>query len=697
MHIDSCYFGSHINNTSCLNSGYTIFLISLFLLQKLAGFKVRMCFVKRYRYYHATVLGLLILLATIIYLNRSLNDAPRFKNKYGLIELGERIYFKNSELKFQDNYMPSVLSSSSPGLRAPIEFTKSVVPNENYVTAPPKNLNSTKAYLVSSSRKTLRRKTGKQFKINRKHGRKVEVIKSTRNVWKSKKIADQFTDVDVGYEVDGFSKASAGLRMPIEKTEHVDEAAAATLEGFMRKEAIKLGLSQPDAPRLIRGRWQSVDGGTDIFLFSAFYDDRRARGSSWIRIPGIAEVGIKNTYCLHWYDSQSNPEVTYAEAIPVGPKISPQGLKLYEQYLFSCRVPPSKKIPINVSLVTTSNIHASTLLPVQVPTKPSQQIEFGHCMSILYWKQDPYRLVEWLEIHRLWGVGEVNIYGHDLDNTTTSILDRYVREGYVRYEEVPTVLEDDDDSNEYTILMNMSPVLNDCMYRNLYRYRYVVCSDLDEMIVPRGRHRNYADVIAYVDQHRNVTSSSNADPIRSYLFRNVYFFLDFGAVADEPWYLTTQRYTRRVRPSRYGYSSKSITRTVDCVGLQNHLCWHPLPQITTDPTWNYDVTVDTAMSHHYKKCHFDQYLGKNGVCLRMMTTSYVDRTMDKFRDAMVERMTVKLQELNLVEVSTGDDWKKDILVPWTWWNILSPGFDYNNKELYSPKYRAYVRINDPFV
>jgi len=85
--------------------------------------------------------------------------------------------------------------------------------------------------------------------------------------------------------------------------------------------------------------------------------------------------------------------------VQVGPKISPGGLTVLEQFIFSCRLNRNKTAspPVSVSLVAPHRFRLSNLLAVEVPERPASQIQFGHCMSILYWKQDPFRLVEWLE------------------------------------------------------------------------------------------------------------------------------------------------------------------------------------------------------------------------------------------------------------------------------------------------------------
>jgi len=118
---------------------------------------------------------------------------------------------------------------------------------------------------------------------------------------------------------------------------------------------------------------------------------------------------------------------------------------------------------------------------------------------------------------------------------------RYSQSGFVRYRVSPGPFGDDD---KISVRMAMSAVLNDCLYRNMYRYRYVLCTDLDEMIVPtitNGNH-NYADVLRAADAAATRTNAI----VHSYAFRNTYFFLDFGSTAKEPWFLLTQRFMQCV-------------------------------------------------------------------------------------------------------------------------------------------------------
>jgi len=474
-------------------------------------------------------------------------------------------------------------------------------------------------------------------------GQEIIDDKTIRNT--AKKSPSDFTSEDLVRKTSDENKLSSRALKSNNELHRIQEL-------LLAKAIAKTHVRLPHQPRRVRGPWQMVEDQHEIYLLSAYYDDRPTLDRSCVTVIAVAEPAADQIFCLFWYDTQNQPEVRRAEIISVGPQMAPGGKTWYEQYLFSCTLPDAflSTPPTNVSIVTPHNVRPSTLLPVQIPVKPNSSkelVEFGHCMSILYWKHDPYKVVEWLELHRMWGVGEVSIYGHELDNHTKSVLEYYAREGFVVYQTIPTVI---DEADELTILLNMSPVINDCMYRNMYRYKYVLCTDIDEMIVPHGTLRTYSAMLKAIETSRfSNTSQPPSHPVYSYLFRNAYFFLDFGPVADEPWWSMTQRYTRRIAPSRYGYSAKSITRTLDCLGLQNHLCWrHAHKSISVDD-WNFDVSVLHGLNHHYKKCHFDRYLGKDGECLRLLMHPNVDSSLKRFTSVLSRRVIAKLKELDLVE------------------------------------------------
>ena len=58
-------------------------------------------------------------------------------------------------------------------------------------------------------------------------------------------------------------------------------------------------------------------------------------------------------------------------------------------------------------------------------------------------------------------------------------------------------------------------MLNDCLYRNMGHYKFVVFSDLDEYLIPR-RHRNWHEFFDDIDK-------KNPGNAKAWLFRNIFF------------------------------------------------------------------------------------------------------------------------------------------------------------------------------
>ena len=434
-------------------------------------------------------------------------------------------------------------------------------------------------------------------------------------------------------------------------------------------------------PRFVEkynGIWQTVDRDVDVYLFSAFYDDRPGLlETPMIRTIAVVRNGSDDDLsCLLWFRDNELPEVTNVTILPVGAWFQPQA-GVSRAVIMSCAVQTEfgrpALIPEHVSIVTATQTAPKTLLRVQVPEKPERPMAFGHCMSVAYWHHDPYRVVEWMELHRMWGVEEVTIYNSSLHPATARVYCHYADKGFVDLRQAPCAFPAHPEDEE-SILLNMSPVLNDCMYRNMYRYRRLVVTDIDEMIVPRI-HANYTAMLEAIDaqyikyfvelfatrnrtnttrlsqvkqRDTNATILAQFPPLLSYIFNNVYFFTDLNATTRAPWYLATQQYRRHVKPSPTSYSMKSIHNPRFCVGLQNHFCWVSLMVNDRKPLRVFSP-LSIGMNYHYKKCHFDSYLNKPGYCKELIKIFTVDLTMTRFRRELESRVLAVLKELDLIE------------------------------------------------
>ena len=88
--------------------------------------------------------------------------------------------------------------------------------------------------------------------------------------------------------------------------------------------------------------------------------------------------------------------------------------------------------------------------------------------------------------------------------------------------------------------------LNDCQLRNVYRYRYIVVIDFDEIVVPRF-HSNYSQMIDHIRRKYELPY-----PAYQYQFVNTYFFTEFEPDMTQPSHLRTLRLRRRAEPSKDG-------------------------------------------------------------------------------------------------------------------------------------------------
>ena len=64
--------------------------------------------------------------------------------------------------------------------------------------------------------------------------------------------------------------------------------------------------------------------------------------------------------------------------------------------------------------------------------------------------------------------------------------------------------------------------ISDCVYRAMYRTRYLVIQDLDELIVPL-RTESLAELVHSVDAAISADGVTSSDSLAAYNFRNLFF------------------------------------------------------------------------------------------------------------------------------------------------------------------------------
>ena len=230
----------------------------------------------------------------------------------------------------------------------------------------------------------------------------------------------------------------------------------------------------------VKSVWQLQNVGKErIYLYSAYYDDRPAAGA----LPSIRVLALSTfrrditITCAIWYDGVDRPYVARATVnYEVG---SGYGFdrQIYREYAYICRLPISQPIPTDVSVlggpITCPGAAGySTLVPVQrTPATDHQPIEFGVCVTAGYGYVKPEELVEWVELNRMYGAAEMNLYDVWYSENMSAVFNYYRQLGVLRVHGLPHP-RDDHPSWFFNKVRNLRIIaLNDCQLKHMYRYR----------------------------------------------------------------------------------------------------------------------------------------------------------------------------------------------------------------------------------
>ena len=164
----------------------------------------------------------------------------------------------------------------------------------------------------------------------------------------------------------------------------------------------------------------------------------------------------------------------------------------------------SKKVT-HVSISDSNCSNVSTLIPVIHPPQPKNfEHEIGMCFGsgTLYGSFDDNKvawLVEWFETVRMFGVQEFNINNGTLQASerVMKVLEYYQKEGILNLIQLPPPLYKYGTTDQATGNIAMRIAINDCLYMNMYRYKYLAVFDYDEIIVP-AKHNTYHEMLTEI-------------------------------------------------------------------------------------------------------------------------------------------------------------------------------------------------------
>jgi len=401
------------------------------------------------------------------------------------------------------------------------------------------------------------------------------------------------------------------------------------------------------------GHWFSQVQPFHIHVYSAFFDSRRTLRSQ----PQVAVIAVidrrlsqqPHLWCRVWYNSVDEAMVLRAYLMPIGAgKLMADGIELVE-HIITCHVKTDACVPVSVSLAWGASVSEMTSfrVPIELAQNTSSQQNLAVCVSTSFGHVDARRLIEWLEMQQILGVQLVVIYNHSVSPSVGHILSHYAHavdlshRPAVELRQTRAYMTDD-------VLLHMSPVINDCMYRFSAQFKYFAVIDLDEVIVPRHVY----SIPALIES----LSFNSAFPVALFTFRNAYFFLDIpvddlqSPLRRNAALSTYLVHRRRLTASPPAYSVKSVVNAQACIAMHNHYCWTYATDALSYWILRLDVAPSDALLHHYKRCHLDAYLQQSGHCKYVMAATVVDNVIDKYSTPLAERLYMKCVMFNVTSV-----------------------------------------------
>ena len=400
------------------------------------------------------------------------------------------------------------------------------------------------------------------------------------------------------------------------------------------------------------GVWFTQEVPFRMYILSAFYDDRDATSdnSKHLRIVLVMEENTADEqyFCKIWYPDQKYSFLVRAARDPIGSGVKYKTVHLRE-YIVSCKLPNTESFPIGTAVVDSSNKDAGPQIRVEVPFDKQDILRvrkfdnIAACVSISYSHLDARKLVEWLEMQKILGISRVFIYNHSISADSGHVLKSYVQDNYVVLRQSHSFIAD---SREKYTHLHMSPVINDCIYRQMKNFRYIAVIDLDEVIVPR-LHNSLIDMLKELPDILRLGNSN----VGSYVFRNAYFFLDLVNQNKKQSASMYLRHNKRLPPSPQQYAIKSIIDSTACIGMHNHYCWRYTEE--AGAKWMNDVEVPprVALLHHYKSCHFDRLNESPGQCESLFKTAVYDTVVMKYRHSLGQALEQKFRLFNFTFIT----------------------------------------------
>lgn len=365
--------------------------------------------------------------------------------------------------------------------------------------------------------------------------------------------------------------------------------------------------------------FQVVERGS-AFVYSAYIDDRPARDLTSKTIGVVFRIFVyfvrtidvqQKWRCLLWSEDKEMPVIAPISRVT---DLNSMAKLRFMVAMVICSLPVNKShLVVHAVSLVSSDSNETNLVGVvdlrQSTTSTSllnrstanvllSNVSFTVCTSPMHGNYYTVSdIVNFIEVNRIFGAERFIFYfDADTDLSLRDCLESYRDRGIVEmYAFTPPVLEG---LHYHGQILSIT----DCVYRTMYRTKYLINVDIDEVVVPVKAN----DWQTMIDAIHRRTGATAAEQIASYSFLNQFYPME---APDDP--MTSQSFLVK------HYNIKSLLKTMKESYVFPHeqrskimsrperiLIWHVhliLPEnLIHRSDAIYHVSIDDAVLHHYR-------------------------------------------------------------------------------------------------
>lgn len=399
--------------------------------------------------------------------------------------------------------------------------------------------------------------------------------------------------------------------------------------------------------------------GTDFRGFRAYFDDRANKNR-----PDILVIGSTNwnfhqyyrdwLYCVQWYsDGEKRTTKVQQQQIVLRTGLKRiNGQYLYQYDIVCPALFHNNQKPTHLS-ISFDPCSVSMKLPVFYPSSNPQRT-FAVCVPAIYGRIsniEALHTIEWIELYRYFGVEKFFFYSApDIDFVPPldRVFEYYTKLGVVNITNMPPAVSDFEGVDGFTLSKSVSKnSFDDCLYRNLKEFKYLINVDLDDMMIPRN-----------FESFDSMIKSQNKNRSREYAAYNtnsINYFLDFGPTVNTSDPLITSRYfgNSGAGTIRHKGKIKPIVNPEKCRFMWNHAC-----QETVYRTSITSLSKDAVISHHYRRSCKASYANESSNGTRTESSGRAHHCDENLQNPVITNYANNFRQYLLDKVNTIGNWLK---------------------------------------